>query len=168
MKIKISKKPSLSLNESSRRYNFYGNRASIAADLIEEILQDDRVDLSARERNQLDIAYNILFDCAPHMPEELKEAAQVNLSDKSNSISGLLLREKDKIDSAASQAELVKVCSDILADKGGAKAQQFLSVLKTKKNHYAALKYVYDFILAGEGQRSPDSKRKTGANSRGR
>ena len=100
------------------------------------------------------------------MPEELKEAAQVNLSDKSNSISGLLLREKDKIDSAASQAELVKVCSDILADKGGAKAQQFLSVLKTKKNHYAALKYVYDFILAGEGQRSPDSKRKTGANSK--
>ena len=132
MKIKISKKPSLSLNESSRRYNFYGNRASIAADLIEEILQDDRVDLS----------------------------------DKSNSIRGLLLREKDKIDSAASQTELVKVCSDILADKGGAKAQQFLSVLKTKKNHYAALKYVYDFILAGEGQRSPDSRRKTGANSK--
>ena len=132
MKIKISKKPSLSLNESSRRYNFYGNRASIAADLIEEILQDDRVDLS----------------------------------DKSNSISGLLLREKDKIDSAASQTELVKVCSDILADKGGAKAQQFLSVLKTKKNHYAALKCVYDFILAGEGQRSPDSRRKTGANSK--
>lgn len=100
------------------------------------------------------------------MPGELKEAAQVNLSDKSNSISGLLLREKDKIDSAASQTELVKVCSDILAGKGGAKAQQFLSVLKTKKNHYAALKYVYDFILAGEGQRSPDSKRKTGANSK--
>ena len=93
--------------------------------------------------------------------ESLKEAKEVNLSDKSNSISGLLLSGKDRIDAATSQPELIKVCSDILADKGGAKAQQFLSVLKTKKNHYAALKYVYDFILAGEGMRSPDSQRKS-------
>lgn len=93
--------------------------------------------------------------------ESLEEAKEVNLSDKINSISGLLLSGKDRIDTAASQAELVKVCSDILSDKGGAKAQQFLSVLKTKKNHYAALKYVYDFILAGEGMRSPDSQRKS-------
>lgn len=93
--------------------------------------------------------------------ESLKEAATPNLSDKSNSISGLLLAHKEEIDSATSQPELVKICKDILAEKGGNKAQQFLAVLNTKKNHYAALKYVYDFILAGEGMRSPDSKRKT-------
>lgn len=96
----------------------------------------------------------------------LTEAQEVNLSEKGNSINKLLLDNKEAIDSAASKEELVKACQDILADKGGAKAQQFLQVLKAKKNHYAALKYVYDFILAGEGQRSPDSKRKTGANSK--
>lgn len=96
----------------------------------------------------------------------LTEAKEVNLSEKGNSINKLLLDNKDVIDSAASKDELVKACENILADKGGAKAQQFLQVLKAKKNHYAALKYVYDFILAGEGQRSPDSKRKTGANSK--
>lgn len=96
----------------------------------------------------------------------LTEAQEVNLSEKGNSINKLLLDNKAAIDGAASKEELVKACQDILADKGGAKAQQFLQVLKAKKNHYAALKYVYDFILAGEGQRSPDSKRKTGANSK--
>lgn len=96
----------------------------------------------------------------------LTEAQEVNLSEKGNSINKLLLDNKDVIDGAASKDELVKACENILADKGGAKAQQFLQVLKEKKNHYAALKYVYDFILAGEGQRSPDSKRKTGANSK--
>ena len=273
MKFKVSKNSPPVLNESSGWHQLYGNEASIAADLIEEILKGNKFDLSAEERDQLDIAYNILFDCAPHaneslkessdkrvrlyvefypyerygggsglkkatvsgtdeldalkklvdhmglyidseeieeegysfedcinniamsngdgcdfvvvlknkdsgeiyfqenyeeeedwddeFDESLKEAKEVNLSDKSNSISGLLLSGKDRIDTAASQAELVKVCSDILADKGGAKAQQFLSVLKTKKNHYAALKYVYDFILAGEGMRSPDSQRKS-------
>lgn len=88
----------------------------------------------------------------------LTEAQEVNLSEKGNSINKLLLDNKEAIDGAASKEELVKACQDILADKGGAKAQQFLQVLKAKKNHYAALKYVYDFILAGEGQRSPDSK----------
>lgn len=96
----------------------------------------------------------------------LTEAQEVNLSEKGNSINKLLLDNKGAIDGAASKEELVKACQDILADKGGAKAQHFLQVLKAKKNHYAALKYVYDFILAGEGQRSPDSKRKTGANSK--
>jgi hypothetical protein len=96
----------------------------------------------------------------------LTEAQEVNLSEKGNSINKLLLDNKETIDGAASKEELIKACQDILADKGGAKAQQFLQVLKAKKNHYAALKYVYDFILAGEGQRSPDSKRKTGANSK--
>lgn len=96
----------------------------------------------------------------------LTEAQEVNLSEKGNSINKLLLDNKEAIDGAASKEELVKACQDILADKGGAKAQQFLQVLKEKKNHYAALKYVYDFILAGEGQRSPDSKRKTGTNSK--
>lgn len=96
----------------------------------------------------------------------LTEAQEVNLSEKGNSINKLLLDNKEAIDGAASKEELVKACQDILADKGGAKAQQFLQVLKAKKNHYAALKYVYEFILAGEGQRSPDSKRKTGANSK--
>lgn len=96
----------------------------------------------------------------------LTEAQEVNLSEKGNSINKLLLDNKEAIDGAASKEELIKACQDILADKGGAKAQQFLQVLKAKKNHYAALKYVYDFILAGEGQRSPDSKRKTGANSK--
>ena len=96
----------------------------------------------------------------------LTEAQEVNLSEKGNSINKLLLDNKGAIDGAASKEELVKACQDILADKGGAKAQQFLQVLKAKKNHYAALKYVYDFILEGEGQRSPDSKRKTGANSK--
>lgn len=96
----------------------------------------------------------------------LTEAQEVNLSEKGNSINKLLLDNKGAIDGAASKEELVKACQDILADKGGAKAQQFLQVLKAKKNNYAALKYVYDFILAGEGQRSPDSKRKTGANSK--
>lgn len=96
----------------------------------------------------------------------LTEAQEVNLSEKGNSINKLLLDNKEAIDGAASKEELVKACQDILADKGGAKAQQFLQVLRAKKNHYAALKYVYDFILAGEGQRSPDSKRKTGANSK--
>ena len=273
MKFKVSKNSPPVLNESSGWHQLYGNEASIAADLIEEILKSNKFDLSAEERDQLDIAYNILFDCAPHaneslkessdkrvrlyvefypyerygggsglkkatvsgtdeldalkklvdhmglyidseeieeegysfedcinniamsngdgcdfvvvlknkdsgeiyfqenyeeeedwddeFDESLKEAKEVNLSDKSNSISGLLLSGKDKIDSAASQSELVKICSDLLAEKGGEKAQQFLSVLKTKKNHYAALKYVYDFILAGEGMRSPDSKRKS-------
>jgi hypothetical protein len=96
----------------------------------------------------------------------LTEAQEVNLSEKGNSINKLLLDNTEAIDGAASKEELVKACQDILADKGGAKAQQFLQVLKAKKNHYAALKYVYDFILAGEGQRFPDSKRKTGANSK--
>lgn len=96
----------------------------------------------------------------------LTEAQEVNLSEKGNSINKLLLDNKKAIDGAASKEELIKACQDILADKGGEKAQQFLQVLKAKKNHYAALKYVYDFILAGEGQRSPDSKRKTGANSK--
>lgn len=96
----------------------------------------------------------------------LTEAQEVNLSEKGNSINKLLLDNKEAIDGASSKEELVKACQDILADKGGAKAQQFLQVLKAKKNHYAALKYVYDFILAGEGQRSPDSKRQTGANSK--
>lgn len=96
----------------------------------------------------------------------LTEAQEVNLSEKGNSINKLLLDNKEAIDGASSKEELVKACQDILADKGGEKAQQFLQVLKAKKNHYAALKYVYDFILAGEGQRSPDSKRKTGANSK--
>jgi hypothetical protein len=96
----------------------------------------------------------------------LTEAQEVNLSEKGNSINKLLLDNKEAIDGAASKEELVKACQDILADKGGAKAQQFLQVLKAKKNHYAALKYVYDFILAGEGQQSLDSKRKTGANSK--
>ena len=96
----------------------------------------------------------------------LTEAQEVNLSEKGNSINKLLLDNKEGIDGAASKEELIKACQDILADKGGAKAQQFLQVLKAKKNHYAALKYVYEFILAGEGQRSPDSRRKTGANSK--
>lgn len=96
----------------------------------------------------------------------LTEAQEVNLSEKGNSLNKLLLDNKEAIDGAASKEELVKACQDILAEKGGAKAQQFLQVLQAKKNHYAALKYVYDFILAGEGQRSPDSKRKTGANSK--
>lgn len=96
----------------------------------------------------------------------LTEAQEVNLSEKGNSINKLLLDNKEAIDGASSKEELVKACQDILADKGGAKAQQFLQVLKAKKNHYAALKCVYDFILAGEGQRSPDSKRKTGDNSK--
>lgn len=98
--------------------------------------------------------------------KSLTEAQEVNLSEKGNSINKLLLDNKEAIDGAASKEELIKACQDILADKGGAKAQQFLQVLQAKKNHYAALKYVYDFILAGEGQRSPDSKRKTGANSK--
>ena len=133
------------------------------ADMIDDILNSDLVDLSEDERKILDAAYNVLWENAPHVKvqEGLKESSEVNLSDKSNSISSLLLNGKDLIDSASSQSELVKVCGDLLAEKGGAKAQQFLSVLKAKKNHYAALKYVYDFILAGEGMRSPDSQRKS-------
>ena len=110
----------------------------------------------------IDEGYNEEEDWDDDFDESLKEAKDVNLSDKSNSISGLLLDNKDKIDAAASQQELVKVCKDALAEKGGAKAQQFLAVLASKKGHYAALKYVYDFILAGEGMRSADSRRKTG------
>lgn len=109
----------------------------------------------------IDEGYNEEEDWDEDFDESLKEAKDVNLSDKGNSISGLLLDHKDEIDSAPSQAELVKVCKNALAEKGGAKAQQFLAVLSSKKNHYAALKYVYDFILAGEGMRSADSRRKT-------
>lgn len=109
----------------------------------------------------IDEGYNEEEDWDDDFDESLKEAKDVNLSDKGNSISGLLLDHKDEIDSAPSQAELVKVCKNALAEKGGAKAQQFLAVLNSKKNHYAALKYVYDFILAGEGMRSADSRRKT-------
>lgn len=162
MKFILNKNNLKSLTESKKWWELYGNEASIAADLIEEILKDpEKFDLSSEEIDQLEIAYNILFDCAPHVQESLEEATTPNLSDKSNSISGLLLDHKAEIDSASSQAELVKVCKEILAEKGGNKAQQFLAVLNTKKNHYAALKYIYDFILAGEGMRSPDSKRKT-------
>ena len=63
----------------------------------------------------------------------LTEAQEVNLSEKGNSINKLLLDNKEAIDGAASKEELVKACQDILADKGGAKAQQFLQVLKAKK-----------------------------------
>lgn len=274
MKFILNKNNLKSLTESKKWWELYGNEASIAADLIEEILKNpEKFDLSSEEIDHLDIAYNILFDCAPHIQESLKEAVDkpvklyvefypyerygplpglkkatvsgtdkldalkklvdhmglyidseiideegysfedcinsirmsngdgcdfinvlmdkntgekfidegyneeedwdddfdeslkeakdVNLSDKGNSISGLLLDHKDEIDSAPSQSELVKVCKNALAEKGGAKAQQFLAVLSSKKNHYAALKYVYDFILAGEGMRSADSKRKT-------
>lgn len=162
MKFILNKNNLKSLTESKKWWQLYGNEASIAADLIEEILKNpEKFDLSSEEIDQLNIAYNILFDCAPHVQESLEEATTPNLSDKSNSISGLLLDHKAEIDSASSQAELVKVCKEILAEKGGAKAQQFLAVLASKKGHYAALKYVYDFILAGEGMRSADSKRKT-------
>ena len=272
MKFKISANSISFLNES-KWHQYYGNRASIAADLIEDLLRDEKADFSQEERLILNRAHEVLYDNAPYMKESLKESSDqkvrlyvefypyerygsseglkratvsgtdkldaikrlvdhmglyidseiieeanysfedvINsivssngdgcdfivvlknknsgeiyieedyeeeedwdddfdeslkesststLSDKSNSISGLLLSRKDEIDSATSQPELIKVCSDILAEKGGAKAQQFLAVLRTKKNHYAALKYVYDFILAGEGMRSPDSKRKT-------
>lgn len=160
MKFKTNKNSPRQLKES---LDWPGSKdVELAADLIEAMLKDsDRFDLSDEEKSILDQAWNILWDCAPHIQENLEEASEVNLSDKSNSISGLLLSGKDRIDSATSQPELVNVCSDILAEKGGAKAQQFLAVLRAKKNHYAALKYVYDFILAGEGMRSPDSKRKT-------
>lgn len=225
MKFRVTKPNVKTLCEAKGWKEFYGNNASIAADIIEEILKDPtKYDLTPEEIDQLNIAYNILFDCAPHVQESLKEkllkegynrgdilsvistlediaywdtknrcelseedlqkivdvvkilkgipsylpfeeslkeAKDVNLSDKSNSISGLLLAGKDKIDSATSQPELIKICSELLADKGGAKAQQFLGVLKSKKGHYNALKYVYDFILAGEGMRSPDSQRKS-------
>lgn len=160
MKFKTNKNSPRQLKES---LNWPGSKdVELAADLIEAMLQDsERFDLSEEEKSILDQAWNILWDCAPHIQENLEEASEVNLSDKSNSISSLLLNGKDLIDGASSQSELVKVCGDLLAEKGGAKAQQFLSVLKAKKNHYAALKYVYDFILAGEGMRSPDSQRKS-------
>jgi len=160
MKFKTNKNSPRQLKES---LNWPGSKdIELAADLIEEMLQDsDRFDLSEEEKSVLDRAWSILWDCAPHIQENLEEASEINLSDKSNSISSLLLNGKDLIDGASSQSELVKVCGDLLAEKGGAKAQQFLSVLKAKKNHYAALKYVYDFILAGEGMRSPDSQRKS-------
>lgn len=225
MKFRITKPNVKTLCEAKGWKEFYGNNASIAADIIEEILKDPaKYDLTPEEINQLDIAYNILFDCAPHVQESLKEkllkegynrgdilsvistlediaywdtknrcelskeelqkisdvikilngipsslpfeenlkeAKDVNLSDKSNSISGLLLAHKEEIDNATSQRELIKVCKDILSERGGNKAQQFIAVLNSKKNHPAALQYVYDFILAGEGMRSPDSQRKT-------
>ena len=114
-----------------------------------------------QDRDTGEVYFSENYEEEEDFDESLDEAKDVNLSDKSNSISGLLLDNKDKIDAAASQQELVKVCKDALAEKGGAKAQQFLAVLASKKGHYAALKYVYDFILAGEGMRSADSKRKT-------
>lgn len=179
MKFRVTKNSPKLLKEALTRRSL-GN----AIDVIEEILNNiDMYDVSDEEVKILDAAYSILFDMGPGLKENLEvfidegyneeedwddefdesleEAKEVNLSDKSNSISGLLLAGKDKIDSAASQSELVKICSDLLSEKGGAKAQQFLGVLKSKKGHYNALKYVYDFILAGEGMRSPDSQRKS-------
>ena len=160
-----------------------GKDLDTACDVIDAMLQDrEKFELTDEEVSILSQAYDIMYWIAPNlgeslkeavnkpvklyeedwdMDESLKESATPNLSDKSNSISGLLLDNKDKIDAAASQQELIKVCKDALAEKGGAKAQQFLAVLASKKGHYAALKYVYDFILAGEGMRSADSKRKT-------
>lgn len=185
MKFRITKPNVKTLCEAKGWKEFYGNNASIAADIIEEILKDPaKYDLTPEEIDQLNIAYNILFDCAPHVQESLKEkflkegyneeedwdddfdeslkeAKDVNLSNRGNSISSLLLAHKEEIDNATSQRELIKVCKDILSERGGNKAQQFIAVLNSKKNHPAALQYVYDFILAGEGMRSPDSQRKT-------
>ena len=118
-------------------------------------------DLLDQARKKYGKEFLSLDDIPNNIDISLKEVKDVNLSNKSNSISGLLLDNKDKIDAATSQQELVKVCKDALAEKGGAKAQQFLAVLASKKGHPAALQYVYDFILAGEGMRSPDSQRKT-------
>ena len=109
----------------------------------------------------IDEGYNEEEDWDDDFDESLKEAKDVNLSDRGNSISSLLLAHKEEIDNATSQSELIKVCKDILSERGGNKAQQFIAVLNSKKNHPAALQYVYDFILAGEGMRSPDSQRKT-------
>lgn len=139
-----------------------GRDAERAADIINGILlKIEKFDLSEDEIQTLERAYDILFNCAPHVRENLGEAKDVNLSNRGNSISSLLLAHKEEIDNATSQRELIKVCKDILSERGGNKAQQFIAVLNSKKNHPAALQYVYDFILAGEGMRSPDSQRKT-------
>lgn len=89
----------------------------------------------------------------------INEAAG-ELSTKSNSISSLFIKNKDRIDNAGSKEELVSILSDILKNNNGAKAKSVLANAKAKKNLQSAMQYIYDFILAGDNLRTIDGKKR--------
>lgn len=88
--------------------------------------------------------------------ESLNEADE--LSKKSNSLSNLLIKNKDKIDSATSKEELISVLQSILKDNGGQKAKSVIEIAKSKRNFEQALQYVYNFILKGDNLGSIDKR----------
>lgn len=85
-------------------------------------------------------------------PPKMDEAkVQVPLSSKPQSISSLLLKNKDKIDNAADLNSLFDAVSDALSSKrGDAKAKEIIAKLQGMKDHVKALTYIYNIILKGD------------------
>lgn len=73
------------------------------------------------------------------------------LSKLDRSISKIFVDNKDKINKAGSKEELILVVKDLLKDVNPERTEKIFSVLKSKKDYFNALKYIYDFILKGDG-----------------
>lgn len=65
---------------------------------------------------------------------------------------GKTIREHlTEINAATSQQQLITICRSMLADSNNKDKESFLSLVQNKKGYNAALKYIYDYMLKGDG-----------------
>lgn len=72
------------------------------------------------------------------------------LSKSDRSISKIFVDNKDKINKTGSKEELISVVKDLLKDVNPERTEKIFSALKSKKDYFKALQYIYDFILKGD------------------
>lgn len=65
---------------------------------------------------------------------------------------GKMIREHlTEINAATSQQQLVTICRTMLVNSNNKDKDSFLSLVQNKRGYAAALKYIYDYMLKGDG-----------------
>ena len=72
------------------------------------------------------------------------------LSSVKGTVGNRLMENINSIKIATSKSSLVEECERVLKDLNNKDKNEFLDILKKKKDHTSALMYVYNYMLKGD------------------
>lgn len=75
----------------------------------------------------------------------------MELSTKQGAIGYVIMQNKSRIDAARNMQELIQVCEEMLIDSNNCDKENFLSNVKSKKDHFGVLNYIYNYMFKGDG-----------------
>lgn len=72
------------------------------------------------------------------------------LSSVKGTVGNKLMENLDSIKITTTKSSLVEACEKVLENLNNKDKNEFLEVLKKKKDHTSALMYVYNYVLKGD------------------